>query len=128
LIKFVGHIYICFFKSRILPEGIKLSFNLAVGVNDPNLVFQIQSGKVARILFNPDNRRRKDNMTGEQRNAMNVLRNLPNTSNAQVTFKNKGLRFVLRHLDYQNNAILDQLSDQTHFDELDSDPTARVRQ
>ena len=55
------------------------------------------------------------------------VRNLPNTDNAQVTFEDKGSRFVFRNLDYQDQAITNQLVDHTQFDELQSDPTDRVR-
>jgi hypothetical protein len=68
----------------------------------------------------------KDDMTAEQRQAMGQLRNLPNSSNAQVTFEDKGSRFVIRNLDYQDQLILDQLTDAHHFDELPVNPTDRV--
>ena len=78
-------------------------------------------------LFDPANRRKvKDNMTVEQRQAMGQLRNLPNTSNGQVTFEDKGSRFVIRNLDFQDQLILDQLTYGNHFDELAVNQPDRV--
>ena len=83
--------------------------------------------KLKEELFNPANRRKvRDNLSRGQREAMNELRNLPNTSNAQVCFEDKGGRFVLRQLDYQDRLILDSLEDQDQFEEHDVDPTQRV--
>ena len=59
---------------------------------------------------------------------MLVLRNLPNTNNGQVTFEDKGSRFVIRDLEYQDKLILEQLEDSNHFDEIERDPTERVAQ
>ena len=90
---------------------------------------QLEAGldRLKDHLFNPSNRRKvKDNMSVEQRQAMGQLRNLPNTSNAQVTFEDKGSRFVIRNLDFQDQLIEDQLTDANHFDELPVNPTDRV--
>ena len=56
------------------------------------------------------------------------LRNLPNTSGAQVVYEDKGNRFVVRDLLDQDNQILEKLSDLEKFDELGADPTQRVRE
>ena len=59
---------------------------------------------------------------------MMELRNLPNTSGAQVVYKYKGNRFVVRHLLDQDNLIKEKLADLEKFDELGADPTQRVRE
>jgi hypothetical protein len=90
---------------------------------------QLETGleRLREHLFNPDNRRRvRDNLTHEQCEAINKLRNLPNTNNAQVCFEDKGSRFVIRNLDYQDKVIVDQLADVSQFDEVIEDPTQRV--
>jgi hypothetical protein len=92
---------------------------------------QLEAGleRLREHLFNPNNRRRvKDNLSDEQRKSIKMLRNLPNTENVQLTFEDKGSRFVFRNLNYQDNAILEQLADDNHFDELQVDPTDRVKQ
>ena len=97
--------------------------------NPPKGNAQLEAGldRLKDYLFDPVNRRKvKDNMTVEQRQAMGQLRNLPNTSNAQVTFEDKGSRFVIRNLDFQDQLILDQLTDANHFYELPVNPTDRV--
>ena len=66
-------------------------------------------------------------MIRDQRQAMVDLRNLPNTSNSQVTFEDKGSRFVFRNLDYQDKLIMEQLTDREHFDEIIGDPTEQVK-
>ena len=93
-----------------------------------NVQLEAALERLRDFLFDPNNRRRvRDNISREQREAIKVLRNLPNTDNAQVTFEDKGSRFVFRNLDYQDQAITNQLVDHTQFDELQSDPTDRVR-
>jgi hypothetical protein len=67
-------------------------------------------------------------MTPEQRKAMEELRNLPNTSGAQVVYEDKGNRFVVRDLEDQDNQILEKLEDGAKFDELLQDPTERVKE
>ena len=57
--------------------------------NPPKGNAQLEAGldRLKDYLFDPSNRRKvKDNMTAEQRQAMGQLRNLPDSSNAQVTF------------------------------------------
>ena len=84
--------------------------------------------RLSDILFDPSNRRRvTDNLTPQMRLGMRELRNLPNTNNAQVTFEDKGSRFVIRNLDYQDNLICEQLNDGNNFDQILSDPTERVK-
>ena len=84
--------------------------------------------RLRESLFDTTNRRRVvDNMIRDQRQAMVDLRNLPNTSNSQVTFEDKGSRFVIRNLDYQENLIMEQLTDREHFDEIIGDPTEQVK-
>ena len=95
----------------------------------PNGNYQLETGleRLREHLFNPDNRRRvRDNLTHDQREAIDKLRNLPNTSNAQVSFEDKGSRFVIRNLNYQDRVIMDQLADVTQFDEVIDDPTQHV--
>ena len=78
-------------------------------------------------LFDVSKRRKvRDNLSPVQRTEMMKLRNLPNTSNAQVCFEDKGGRFVLRNLDYQDRLILESLENQNQFDEHLVDPTQRV--
>ena len=89
--------------------------------NPPKGNAQLEAGlyRLKDYLFDPANRRKvKENKSIEQRRAMGQLRNLPNTSNAQVAFEDKGSRFVIRNLDYQDQLMLDQLTDANHFDEL----------
>ena len=91
---------------------------------------QLEAGldKMRAFLNNPANRRRvRDNMTPSQRLAMKELRDLPHTSGAQVVFEDKGNRFVVRDLVEQDNQILEKLQDRDKFDELDADPTERVK-
>ena len=54
------------------------------------------------------------------------LRNLPNTSGAQVVFEDKGNRFVARDLVEQDQQILDKLEDVSKFYEELADPRERV--
>ena len=71
---------------------------------------QLEAGleRLRRVLNDPNNRRRvKDNMTPEQRDAMEELGSLPVTSQAQVVFEDKGNRFVVRDLEDQDNQILE---------------------
>jgi hypothetical protein len=56
------------------------------------------------------------------------LRNLPNTSGAQVVYEDKGNRFVVRDLQDQDSQILEKLEDRSKFDELLNDPTERVQE
>ena len=91
---------------------------------------QLEAGldKMRAFLNNPANKRRvRDNMTPSQRLAMRELRDLPHTSGAQVVFEDKGNRFVVRDLDEQDNQLLEKLQDRDKFDELDADPTERVK-
>ena len=91
---------------------------------------QLEAGleRLRESLFDPSNRRRvMDNLTPEKRKALMELKNLPNTNNAQVTFEDKGSRFVIRNLDFQDNLILEQLNNVQSFDEIMSDPTERVK-
>ena len=54
-------------------------------------------------------------MTVEQRKAMGELRNLPHTSNGQMTFEDKGSQFVVRNFNFQDQLIFEQLSDENHL-------------
>ena len=92
---------------------------------------QLEAGldRMRAFINSPANRRRvRDNMTPDQRQAMEELRNLPNTQGVQVTFEDKGNRFVLRDLKDQDSQILEKLEDRGKFDELPEDPTERVKE
>ena len=43
-----------------------------------------------------------------------------------MCFEDKGSRFVIRNLDYQDKVIMDQLADVSQFDEVIEDPKLRV--
>ena len=90
---------------------------------------QLEAGlqRLRNHLFDANNRRKiTDNLTKEDREAIVRLRNIPNTSNGQVTFEDKGGRFVIRNLNYQDQRIFEQLENPDQFDTLAADPTKRV--
>ena len=89
------------------------------GRRAPRGNLQLEAGldRMKAYLVDPANKRRvRDNMTPEQRQAMMELRNLPNTSKAQVVFEDKGNRFVVRDLKDQDNQIKEKLEDRMKFD------------
>ena len=92
---------------------------------------QLEAGldRLKSFILDPDNRRKvRDNLSVELRDAMEQLRNLPNTQGAQVVFEDKGSRFVVRDLVDQDNHMLEQLQNIAKFDELPADPAEAVKE